>query len=65
METLEKLMVVSESDINKPHSPLVSVHVGSNSEIKEVGNNKLEITDKTASDLLKALAAVKKQAQDD
>jgi hypothetical protein len=64
-EQLDKIASAEEGGKDKPpQSPLVNINMGSSATIKEVGEKTLEITDKTAGDLLKSLASLKKAQED-
>ena len=63
-EQLDKIANDEGDKDRGPKAPLVSVNVGSSATVQQVGENSLEITDKTSGDLLKSLAMLKKEREE-
>jgi hypothetical protein len=51
--------------IETPNKPTINVNVGSNVEVKKTGENTIEINDSTVGNVLKKLAAIKDEEEDD
>ena len=64
-EKLDKLMQVSENDVNDmKNKTLININLGDGGTVSKSDSGSIEITSKTASELLLALAANKKEESD-